>query len=63
MKVKVDKSAHSAVAVCGCGWRGLAVSHEQALRRAVSHEQSQHPKDRHARAALASLLKRSTEAA
>jgi len=58
MRVKVDVSECTAVAVCRCGWRGLAVTHRQALVRAVAHEQLQHPEDRHARAALASWDKR-----
>jgi hypothetical protein len=58
MRLKVDTSPSTSVAVCRCGWRGLAVSHDQALVRAVQHEQTVHPDDRHARAALVGYRKR-----
>lgn len=58
MRVKVDESWSTSVAVCRCGWRGLAVTHDQALVRAVKHEQDVHPDARHARAALASYRTR-----
>lgn len=53
MNVRVDVGACTALAVCACGWRGLALTHEDALVMACGHERAVHPDDRHARAALA----------
>lgn len=58
MKVRVDVSAKTCLGLCECGHRFLAVSHVRALERLAQHEQSAHPEDRHARAALAMWRKR-----
>lgn len=60
MNVRVDVGACTALAVCGCGWRGLALTHDEALVMACGHERAVHPEDRHARAALAMLRKRAS---
>lgn len=58
MKIKVDVSRRSAVGVCACGSRFLALSHERALERLAAHEQRAHPGDKHARQALIQFRKR-----
>lgn len=55
MSHRIDESEVTAVALClesGCGWRGLALSYAQALRRVAKHEETQHPRVRHARKQL-----------
>lgn len=43
MKLTLDKSPRTVLAVCQCGWRGLALTSTQALRRAAQHETEHHP--------------------
>lgn len=47
MKFRLDQGAPNAVtlAVCECGWRGLAMGPEAAMVRLRSHEKAQHPGD------------------
>lgn len=52
MRLKVDQSAASAVVVCGCGWRAIALDRHRALELAAEHERQVHPRDMHARAML-----------
>lgn len=49
MRTKVDNSSSSALAICACGARFLAVNRTAALRRAAQHEETAHPGDRNAR--------------
>lgn len=44
--IKVDTSGCSAVAVCVCGWRGLAGDRLEAMRAARHHELRAHPGSR-----------------
>lgn len=53
MKVKVDKGPATALGLCACGDRFLALSRLGALERLARHERIMHPDDRHARALLA----------
>lgn len=53
MRVRVDAGECTFVAVCRCGWRGLALSHELALRAARVHELRAHPGEHHASDSLA----------
>lgn len=43
MTIRYDRSPHSVLAWCSCGWRELAVTQEGAWRVAKAHETSQHP--------------------
>lgn len=47
-----DPSSRIVVAMCECGWRGVAVSREAAMERLVNHEKGQHPKSDTVRAAV-----------
>lgn len=58
MKTTTDVTEHSAVAVCACGNRYLALTEERALERAVQHEVTSHPGDKHARNKLAHLRRK-----
>lgn len=51
-RVKIDVSIFATVAVCPCGWRGLAGDRLEALRQARHHELRAHPGSRHALDAL-----------
>ena len=46
--IRVDFTQFSCVAVCHCGWRGLAGDRAEAWRLARSHEQRAHPESRQA---------------
>lgn len=58
MRFKVDVSKSSAVGVCACGHRFLALSHERALERLAEHERRTHPGHKHASEALRNYRKR-----
>ena len=48
MKYKIDMgdpATRVALAVCACGWRGLATSKPAALQRLAAHEKTWHPGD------------------
>ncbi|WP_075893394.1 hypothetical protein [Actinomyces provencensis] len=44
-----DPSSRIALAICACGWRGLATSRDAALARLTAHETHQHPDDHQVR--------------
>lgn len=55
MKWRIDQgdpSSRIALAICACGWRGLATSREAAISRLTSHETHQHPDDHTVRDAI-----------
>lgn len=52
MRTTVDESSCSALGLCECGSRFLAVTYTQARRRLAQHEETAHPSDKHARDAL-----------
>lgn len=63
MSHEIDESSTTSVAVCkerGCGWRGLALSYTQALRRTADHERNVHPRVFSAREQLRVATKVST---
>lgn len=62
MRSWVDESSCSALGMCACGGRFLAVSYTQALRRLAQHEETAHPGDYHARDMLRKRLGLSTAA-
>lgn len=48
MRYRIDvgnTDARVALAVCACGWRGLATSRRAALERFHSHLRTMHPED------------------
>lgn len=53
MRVHVDRSAVTFLAMCECGWRGLPTqTHDEALVQARHHELRAHTGERHALEAL-----------
>lgn len=58
--IKVDVSGFSALAVCLCGWRGLADDRLGALRQARHHELRAHSGSRAALDALRQYETRQT---
>lgn len=62
MRTTVDESSCSALGLCECGSRFLAVTYTQARRRLAQHEETAHPSDKHARDALRKHLEKSTAA-
>lgn len=53
-----DTDARVALAVCACGWRGLATTKPAAFARLLTHEETQHPEDHNVRDALRSRRSR-----
>lgn len=43
MTIRYDRSPHSVVVACSCGWREVTVTLEGARRVAVAHEVGMHP--------------------
>lgn len=58
MRLKVDTSLVTSVAVCRCGWRDIAESRLSVLLKAAEHERRCHPRDMHARVMLWELRNR-----
>lgn len=59
MKVKIDRSSVTFLALCECGWRGdPRLSHGEALQEAIAHENRAHPGHSHAAQALHAYVKR-----
>ena len=45
MGIRIDATAHSAVALCSCGWRDVAASRRVAWLYAVRHNTVAHSYD------------------
>lgn len=61
MKYRIDigdTSSRVALAICECGWRGLATTKAAAFERIVLHEQTMHPDDHNARSTMRSQRSR-----
>lgn len=59
MRTRIDKSARTYLAICGCGWRGATTTLESVARRqSINHELTAHPGDHHARNAAQAAARR-----